>query len=371
MQAVAVYPDRPGRLHAVEVPEPRIEDIPGGRGVLVEVHQVGLDGTDREIWAGEYGRAPEGCEFLILGHESFGRVVEVGPEVRELAPGDYVAATSRRRGTSLYDAIGTYDMTPDPDYIEPGISLRHGFLTEYYVEDPEYLVRIPAELRQGGVLMEPIGIVEKAIAQAWEIQRRLKIWHPRRAAVIGTGSLGLLAVLLLRIRGIEVSAFARSEPPTPNSRLAEELGARYVSTRKHPLLSTAREEGHFDLIIEATGSSAVMFEAIESLSANGILVVTGISGGNAVVDVPGDRLMLGMVLGNKVVVGSVSENRHSLEQGIADMALAELQYPDWLPRLITHRVAGLSAREEMVRLLTREKGVIKVVVDVLPAAASG
>ena len=364
MKAVAVYPDRPGLLHLVDVPRPRVDEVAGSRGVLVQVLQVGLDGTDREICAGEYGRAPVGQEFLILGHESFGRVVEVGPAVTELAPGDYVAATSRRRGTSLYDAIGTYDMTPDADYIEPGISLKHGFLTELYVEDPEYLVRVPAELQQAGVLMEPIGIVEKAILQAWEIQRRLRIWRPQRAAVLGTGSLGLLAVLLLRLRGIPVTAFARSEPPTPNSRLLEQLGVPYVSTRRRSLLAAAREQGPYDLIIEATGSSPVMFEAMQALAANGILVITGISGGEQLVEVPGDRLMLGMVLGNKVVVGSVSENRDSLEQGVADMARAELEYPGWLPRLITHRVSGLTRHQEVFQLLTAGQGVIKLVVDV-------
>ena len=49
---------------------PRVEDVADGRGVLVKVLKVGLDGTDREINAGEYGTAPTGDEFLILGHES-------------------------------------------------------------------------------------------------------------------------------------------------------------------------------------------------------------------------------------------------------------------------------------------------------------
>ena len=51
--------------------------------------------------------------------------------------------TVRRPGSSIYDKIGTYDMTTDDVYFERGINLRHGYLTEYYVEDPEYIVMMP------------------------------------------------------------------------------------------------------------------------------------------------------------------------------------------------------------------------------------
>src|SRR5262252_956611 len=140
MKAIAVRPGSPGSVHLGELERPSLNDVPNGRGVLVKVLRVGVDGTDKEINAAEYGAAPAGDVFLILGHESFGRVEAVGPNVTELKPGDYVAATVRRPGSSLYDAIGTYDMTTDDTYFERGINLRHGFLTEYYVDDPEYIV---------------------------------------------------------------------------------------------------------------------------------------------------------------------------------------------------------------------------------------
>ena len=135
MKAVAVVAGRPGSVHLREVPKPALEEIPGGRGVLVKVLRVGVDGTDKEINAAEYGAAPPGGDYLILGHESLGRVEAVGPNVAELAPGDHVVATVRRPGSSLYDRIGAQDMTTDDVYFERGINLRHGFLSEYYVED--------------------------------------------------------------------------------------------------------------------------------------------------------------------------------------------------------------------------------------------
>ena len=113
MKAVAVFPGKPNSVHLGELPKPKVSDVPNGRGVLVKVLRVGVDGTDKEINAAEYGAAPPGYDFLVTGHEGFGIVEEVGPNVTELAVGDYVVATVRRPGKSIYDVIGTNDMTTD------------------------------------------------------------------------------------------------------------------------------------------------------------------------------------------------------------------------------------------------------------------
>jgi threonine dehydrogenase-like Zn-dependent dehydrogenase len=130
MKAIAVIPGKPGSVHLAELEKPSIADIPNGRGVLVKMLRVGVDGTDREINEAEYGAAPPGFSFLVIGHEGFGRVEAVGEAVSFLRPGDYVVATVRRPGKSLYDVIGLQDMTTDNEYFERGINLRHGYLTE-------------------------------------------------------------------------------------------------------------------------------------------------------------------------------------------------------------------------------------------------
>src|SRR5918993_407689 len=239
MKAIAVYPGRPNTMHLRDVPKPSLEEVPNGRGVLVRVLRVGVDGTDKEINAAEYGAAPPGDDYLITGHESFGRVVAVGDNVTELAVGDYVVATVRRPGSSIYDRIGTYDMTTDDMYYERGINLRHGYLAEYYVDDPEYIVKVPPGLKDVAVLLEPTTVVEKGIAQAYEIQRRLRVWRPRKAAVMGAGTIGLLAAMALRLRGLDVTVFGRTAPPYLNSDLIEALGARYESTSDVSILQGA------------------------------------------------------------------------------------------------------------------------------------
>ena len=83
-----------------------MDDIPYGRGVLFEVLRVGVDGTDKEIDDAKYGDPPEGYDLLVTGHESFGRVLEIGENVRGLQPADYVVATVKRSGTNIRCLLG-------------------------------------------------------------------------------------------------------------------------------------------------------------------------------------------------------------------------------------------------------------------------
>jgi threonine dehydrogenase-like Zn-dependent dehydrogenase len=366
MKAIAVFPGKPDSMHLGRLPKPSVEDVPGGRGVLVKVLRVGVDGTDKEINAAEYGAAPPGYDFLVTGHESFGRVEAVGPNVSpcQLAVGDYVVATVRRPGSSIYDRIGTYDMTTDDVYYERGINLLHGYLTEYYVDDPEYIVRVPAGLKNVGVLLEPTTVVEKGIAQAFEIQRRLRVWRPHSVAVMGAGTIGLLAALALRLRGLDVTVFGRTPRPYLNSDLIEALGARYESTATLPILDGARKHGPFDLIFEATGASSVVFESMRALAKNGVLVLSSVTGGDRMIEVPADRINLEFVLGNKVMVGTVNANREYFELGVKDLAQAEAQYPGWLGQLLTHPVKGLENWKLLLDTLTNAKGAIKVYCEV-------
>ena len=172
MKAVAVTPKEKNSARLVEMDKPKTGDIKDGRGVLVEVLKVGACGTDREINNGEYGVAPEGSDFLVLGHENFGRVVETGENVRELKKGDFVVATVRRPfGHSIYDTIGQQDFTTDAEYWERGISRIHGYWSEFYAESADFLIKIPEKLVDIAVLLEPLSIIEKGLKQAEDIQK--------------------------------------------------------------------------------------------------------------------------------------------------------------------------------------------------------
>ena len=364
MRAVAVIPGKADSLHLREVPRPRVDDVAEGRGVRVDVIRVGVCGTDREIVEGLFGTAPAGDEFLIVGHENLGRVVETGANVASsLRPGSLVVATVRRPGNSIYDQIGLPDMTTDEPR-ERGINRIHGFLAESYVDDESFLVPLPDALEAVGVLLEPLSIVEKAIRQAYEIQRRLRVWQPARAAVLGAGTIGLLTALALRLRGLEVTVYSRRPAPYLNSELLEAIGATYLSSADHSLAQLEQAAGPLDLILDASGYSPLALGAGEILGKNGVLVLVSVTGGDVTAELPTDHINQGFVLDNKVMVGTVNAAHEDFVDGVEDLLRSEATYPGWLGQLITMRVDGLDRFPEMLGHLRDNKDAIKVVVEV-------
>ena len=365
MQAIAVRPGVVGSVHAQQVRRPVLEDVRDGTGVLVRVLRCGVDGTDKEIASGEYGCSPEGDDFLIIGHESLGIVEAVGPNVHdpELQPGSLVVATVRRPGASIYDQIGLQDFTLDETYYERGIYLLHGFLAEAYVDSARFIVPLPTELRSVGVLLEPLSVSEKGVNQAYEIQRRMKIWRPERAAVVGAGTIGLLAALVLRLRGLDVTVLSRRPGPYLKSELVEAIEARYVTTSSTSIAEAAGKFGPWDLIFEATGAAGPVFEAADALGKNGVLVQSSITSGDGSLEVPGDRINRQFVLGNKVMVGTVNASRDDFLRGVDDMVKAEAFFPGWLGRLLTTPIQGLGDPEAVISHLMEDREAIKVFVD--------
>lgn len=369
MRAIAVIPKQPNSVHLVEMNTPTVADIPDGRGVLVEVLRVGACGTDREINNGEYGVAPQGFDFLVLGHENFGRVKEVGENVKELAVGDYVVATVRRpRGHSIYDTIGEQDFTTDNEYYERGISRIHGYMAEFYSESADFLVKIPPAITEIAVLLEPLSIIEKGLKQASDIQERLKIWHPKTAAVLGTGNVGLLTIMALRMRGYEVHGFGKDRRDGyKNADMCESIGATYDSTSDVSILDSTKKYGEYDLIFECTGYSPIIFDAMQSLNENGILILASVTGGTRTTDkVQSDKINQMFVLGNRAMVGTVNANREHFEMGVKDLALCEAMYAGWLGRMLTHKVEGLENYEKVFEILNNSSqyGAIKTYFEV-------
>ncbi len=333
MQAIAVTPRVKNSARVIDMPTPTLHE----HGVLVRVVRCGLCGTDAEINQGLYGTAPDSCDYLVLGHENLGRVEQVGANVRAVAPGDWVVATVRRPDDCPNCAHGESDMCIKGNYTERGIKSQHGYLAEYYLEVPEYLVRIPAELAEVAVLLEPLTIVEKGLWQAYKIQERL-VWEPQTAVVFGAGTVGLLAALALRARGMTVAVVARSLRGTLNSQIAEAAGARYFSSQEVAADDLPKKLGRIDVIFEATGVSAVAIKTLEILGTNGISILSSVTGGTNHIDFPADAVNQRIVLGNMVAFGTVNANRRYFDLGVKSLAQFEKLWPGLLERFITRRI---------------------------------
>lgn len=343
MKAIAVKPGKSFSAHLVEIDEPKL----GPHQVHVEVHAVGIDGTDHEINEGGYGNPPSGQDFLVMGHESFAKVLEVGEGVRRFVPGDMVTATVRRPGGCVNCRHGQYDMCLDGDFTERGINGRNGYLTEQYVDDEEFFVHIPKPLYPVGMLVEPVSVAVKGVEQTWAIQNRMW-WQPHTAAVLGAGQIGLFCTFLLRSRGLEVYVFSQEEPDSLEAQLVEKTGGHYIDVRKQSLTEVGKQVGPFDVVYEATGYSPLIFEAVQNLHADGVMCLFSVTAGKRQLEINADEFNNQLVFGNRVVFGSVNSNHGHFERAVEAMERFHLRWPGLLDSIITQRVHGLDHFDEAI-----------------------
>ena len=352
MRALTVVPGRAGSGAVRDVPEP----IPANGEVLVDVVRVGLCGTDAEIERGEYGQAPGGADVLVLGHESFGRVAR---DAGSLKAGTPVVASVRRPDGCPNCRAGEQDMCLWGGFLERGIKRIHGFCAERFAERNEYLFVVPEAIAEVAVLLEPLTVSEKGWRHLALAQRRMTVWEPRTAIVAGGGPVGILAATKLRLQGIDVTVVERQHKPEKEALLAR-IGAGYAATSITPLAKVAERSKRIDILIEATGNSAVVFECLGLVGANGAVILTSVTGASRSLEVPADVINQKLVLNNVLVLGTVNAKSDDFRQGIADLSDAERRWPGFLGALITRRVALADA----ARALPHDPSQIKTVVEV-------
>jgi len=335
MKAIVVKPGEKDSIHMRDMPDPKLKPDQ----IAVKMIRVGLCGTDAEINHGLYGKAPDGDEFLILGHENLGVVEEVGKKVKGWKAGDLVVATVRRPcGVCAQCKAGENDMCSSGKYTERGIMRRHGYMAQYYVESPTFLNKIPKEIRDFAVLLEPMSVVQKGIDHTFLLQQRLKGWKPKFAMVLGAGPIGLLAAAVLRVRGLRTVVVGREDASDYRVQIVKAMGAEYVCVANKALPDVPKETGFPDIVIEATGVSRVVFDAMEILGPNGVLCLLSVTGGDTMNSEPIDLINQRLVLGNQVVFGSVNANPRHFKQGVKDFVSINKKWPGVMSRLLTDRI---------------------------------
>jgi 2-desacetyl-2-hydroxyethyl bacteriochlorophyllide A dehydrogenase len=191
----------PGRAEVQDVAVPRA----GPGDVVVEVHRVGLCGTDRELFTGEMAYLASGRSWYPLqpGHEWSGVVREIGDGV------DAGWLDARVTGDTML-ACGTCDRCLGGrrhvcrDLVEVGISLGcAGALAERLRVPAASLHRLPDAVDDtAGALVEPGG-------NAWRAAAAAHAGPGSRVLVWGGGTIGLLAAAFAAAAGAEVHLVAR------------------------------------------------------------------------------------------------------------------------------------------------------------------
>ena len=363
MKALAVFPSS-REVRLIDQPEPMIA---GPTEVKLRILEAGICGTDREITSFQYGTPPVNSPHLIIGHEALGEVIDVGSGVTGLAPGDLAVLTVRR--PCPHDRCGPcrkgrQDFCITGDFTERGIKGAHGYMTEFVVDDERYVVKVPKELREVAVLIEPLTVAEKAGEQARVLVQRLpgdlkNDPSSLSAVVLGAGPIGLLGAMKLVDGKWNTYVYSRGEADSPNVRIVSAIGARFVSSEEHPPADLVKMVGNISLVYEATGAAKISFDVLSVLGVNGVFLFTGVPGVMAPVEIDAEQIMRNLVLNNQVICGTVNAGRASFEEGVRDLGSFMRRFPSAVRALITARVALDDARDAVL-----SRGGIKSVIAV-------
>jgi len=338
MKAAAVFPERKSLEVVNDFPAPVIGSP---TSVKLRVLNVGVCGTDREIASFQYGfPPPAGSDFLVMGHECLGEIIEVGPEVKDFKPGDLAIPMVRRpcdHPECLACRAGRQDFCYTGDYRERGIKQMHGFLTELIVDEARYMNPVPSAIRDVAVLVEPLTIAEKGLIQALQIQKRLPWSGNHRAVVLGAGPVGLLGAMALRRAGLSVTVYSRSREPDASADIVKAIGARYVSSQDRSIEQMAADVGNIDIVYEATGASQLAFDVLAVLGTNGLFILTGVPGKHGPVAIDTDTIMRSLVLKNQCLLGTVNAGKDAFQNAVADLTAFHATWPDAVKNLITGR----------------------------------
>jgi L-iditol 2-dehydrogenase len=342
-----------GRISVTDKPLPRI----GAEDVLVRVRRATLCGTDLSIRSHAFfGDAGPPAGTFTPGHEYAGVVVAVGASVDEFAVGDRVVAEAHRgcmRCTNCL--VGRYtDCLNSGDTVKghrtQGMTVDGGF-AEYVANHVSTLHLLPptisfdeaAALTTAGTVMHALDVLRSLVVGA-------------SAAVIGPGSIGLLAVQVLRELGAGFIALTGTRP----ERLA--IGGRYGAdllvdvSAEDPVAAIRGATGGrgVDIVLECSGAGEAPNQALGVVRRGGEIVLVGFFGGAVTADL-NSAVMNGVTLHTVRGEGARSVARAVSLAGRGRIRTAEL---------ITHHFPLERIDEAFDTYANRDGGAIKVMLDI-------
>lgn len=255
----AIYADVP-------IPRPEPDEL------LVQIERVGVCHSDVEVYRQELGVYRSGAAHLPItpGHEWAGEVVEYGREVRGFRIGERVTGECGI-GCGNCDLCrqGLHNICPRR--AEVGVFFRDGAYAEYLTIPYRHAHHLYDLSPQQGALIEPLTV------GIW-ICRRGGIGNGDRVAVIGTGTVGLMAIHMARHFGAEqVVAFGRKPFKL---HLAQNLGAtKVVNLSEIPLEQAVQESSGgkgFNVVVEAIGVPIGATLALRAAAPRARVVITGV-----------------------------------------------------------------------------------------------
>jgi L-iditol 2-dehydrogenase len=333
------------QIELQEVPEPKLVQPDD---VLLRIDRVGVCGSDVHY----YTHGNVGPQWLTypapVGHECSGTVLEVGPAVNGLRPGDRVAVdpaivcgkcdqcrAGRLNTCRNIRFMGCPNQAP-------------GALAEYSVMPAENCLVLPESISlDEGALLEPLSIGLHAV-------RLGEVYPAARVAVLGAGPIGL-SVLACAKAAAPCSIYV-TDPLEYRLEAARQCGADWTGNPRQTDVAgeiLQRDPWGLDLVFECSGDPACIDQAQELLTPGGTLVMVGIPEDLSVrFDVHAMRV-------KELTFKNVRRQKGCLAPIIRLVAERQI---DTRP-LLTHRFSLSEVREAFELVAGYRAGVIKALID--------
>lgn len=263
----ALVLDKYMELNYRDFPDPR----PEADEVLISVKACGICGSDVHGMDGSTGRR---VPPLIMGHEAAGVISEVGTAVTGWKVGDRVTFDSTIYPLDdWYTRSGHYNLSDNRKVlgVSPGNYKKHGAFAEFVAVPAHILYRIPDNVSfEQAAMVEPVAVALHAVNIS-------KIRIGQSAVVVGTGTIGLFVVNILKIAGIHpIIAIDLDENKLELSKV---FGATHtINSADKNILEKIRQltkNRKADIAFEAVGMTETVNLSIDSLRKGGTAVLIG------------------------------------------------------------------------------------------------
>lgn len=269
MEALVKYDSRDHAVEIRQIPEP---PAPGPNEVVLEVRAAGVCGSDLHMWHENHSwkiKLP-----LVLGHEFCGVVADVGANVTGFKVGDRVACETAAQvcNQCIYCLTGNYNLCPNR--LGYG-ALADGAFTRYVTARPQILHHIPDNVPfEHAALTEPICVAYNALVE------KTSSMKPGDTVVIqGPGPIGIMALLVTRLRGASTIIVLGTDRDQHRLDVAAELGATHAfNIQRENVTDLVRSIGDgfgVDLVVDCTGVSIALKQAMELVRPNGTITKIG------------------------------------------------------------------------------------------------
>ncbi len=331
----------PGNIifQEVDIPEVKPDQI------KVKMKRIGICGSDIHV---NHGKHPYTSYPVVQGHEVSAEVVEVGSEVTNCKVGDKVTIQPQVVCGKCYPC--THGMYNDCEVLKVMGFQTTGMASEYFVTEAKKALVLPEDMSwEHGAMIEPLAVAVHAV------RRYSKDMTGKKAVVLGGGPIGNLVAQTAKALGAEVVLL--SELSEYRLATAKKCGITAVNPNEKNLLEAIIEacgEDRADVIFECIGINPTTKQAIEYARKGSHIVIVGVFGDLATVD------MAAVQDHELTLLGSAMYREEDYRIAIDLVAAGKIEFES----LITHRF-GFKDYKKGYDTIDKEKDkAMKVIINV-------